>query len=121
MTTEEVRAYCLSKKAVIEDMPFDEFTICFKVGGKIFLILPTDEVLLNINVKCDPEIAIELREKYPEVKPGYHMNKKHWNTIIDRGRLSDSFVKQQIDHSYDLVFSSLTKKIKEEINTLNEN
>ncbi len=78
---EDIRAYCLQKKGVTEDFPFDEETIVFKVMGKIFLLSNINDVDISVNLKCDPELAVELRDKYESVKPGYHMNKKMWNTV----------------------------------------
>jgi predicted DNA-binding protein (MmcQ/YjbR family) len=114
MNIEELREYCLSLKGVSEDFPFDETTLVFKVGGKMFCL--TDlEGELSINVKNDPEKNIELREEYPAVKPGYHMNKKHWNTILIDGSLSDDMIKNFIDESYDLIVMGLTRKQQQEI------
>ena len=111
MNIEELREYCLTKKAVHESFPFDESTLVFKVAGKMFLL--TDlEGTFTINIKCDPEIAIDLRERYDCVLPGYHMNKKYWNTVIIDGRVDDKIVKQWIDDSYDLVVAGLSRKDK---------
>lgn len=122
MNIEEFRTYCLSKKGSSEDFPFDEDVIVFKVMGKMFSLTSLskwekgDE---TINLKCNPERAIELREEYESIKPGYHMNKKHWNTIdISNGELSESLIRELIDHSYDLVFKGLPKKIQEELNSI---
>lgn len=114
MDIERLRDICLSKPAVSESLPFDEDTLAFKVGGKIFLLISLAKTE-SFNVKCDPEKAALLREEYEEIKPGYHMNKKHWNTVSLMGRLSFSIIKEQIDHSYDLVFNSLPKKQRDEI------
>ena len=104
MDIESLRQYCLSKPGVEETLPFGPDTLVFKVSGKIFLLTGLDSEELSFNVKCDPDKAIELREEYPEtVLPGYHMNKKHWNTIIVDGRLSAKQLKEMIDDSYDLV------------------
>lgn len=113
MNIETIREYCLSKKGVTECFPFDEVTLVFKVMGKMFLLTNLDGEL-SINVKCDPEKAIELRELYPSVTPGYHMNKKYWNTVMIDGALSEALVCSFIDHSYQLVFDSLPKKLKNE-------
>lgn len=102
MNLESFRLYCLNKKNVTEEFPFGEDTLVFKVSGKIFAI--TDiETFEGINLKCDPEQAIQLREQYDAVQPGYHMNKKHWNTVAMDGSVSDKLVTEWIDHSYDLV------------------
>ena len=93
----------MQKEEVEEGFPFGEETLVFKTGGKIFLLIGLDSVELSFNVKCDPDKAIELREAYPDnVLPGYHMNKKHWNTIVAHG-LKNAFIKEMIDHSYELV------------------
>ncbi|NOX47362.1 MAG: MmcQ/YjbR family DNA-binding protein [Chlorobi bacterium] len=112
MNIEELRNYCLSKKGVTEDFPFDETTLVFKVLGKMFALMPTDSDF-SINLKCEPHKAIELREHYPAVKPGYHMSKKHWNTVSPDELLDDPLVYSWIDDSYDLVVSKLTKAQKE--------
>lgn len=102
MNLESFRLYCLNKENVSEEFPFGEDTLVFKVKGKIFAI--TDiETFEGINLKCDPEKAVQLREHYDAVQPGYHMNKKHWNTVVMDGSISDSLVKEWIDHSYALV------------------
>jgi predicted DNA-binding protein (MmcQ/YjbR family) len=116
MNIEEYREYCISKKGVTEECPFGPDVLVFKVMGKLFA-LTNLENFVSINLKCDPEEAVLLREKYDAVLPGYHMNKKHWNTILMNGSIGDKLIKQWIDHSYALVVSSLTKKQKEELNT----
>jgi predicted DNA-binding protein (MmcQ/YjbR family) len=103
MNVEEIRNYCLKKKNVKETLPFGPDVIVFKTKDKIFLLLPIDSDPVQFNVKCDPELAIDLREKYDCVQPGYHMNKKHWNTIIVDGSVKDSLLKEWIDNSYDLI------------------
>ena len=103
MNIETIREYCLAKSNVEEGFPFGESTLVFKVGGKIFLLLGLDAVPLQFNAKCDPDHALELREQYACIIPGYHMNKKHWNTVIVDGTLSDKQLKALIDESYDLV------------------
>ncbi len=104
MDIEELRTYILQKPAVTEGFPFGEDTLVFKVDEKIFLLTGLDSAPLKFNVKCDPDKAIELREAYPDsVLPGYHMNKKHWNTVVVDGRLSKKQLKEMIDHSYELV------------------
>jgi|SRR6478735_4934087 len=115
MNIETLREYCLSKKAVTEDFPFGETTLVFRVEGKIFLLVALDASPLQFNAKCDPEKAIELREAYDAIQPGYHMNKKHWNTVIIDGSVSTGLVKEMIDDSYSLVVKSLPKKIREEL------
>jgi predicted DNA-binding protein (MmcQ/YjbR family) len=103
MNIETLREYCLSKTGAEETLPFGPDTLVYKVNGKIFLITGFDSEPLQFNVKCDPDKAIELREEYPCVMPGYHMNKKHWNTIIIDGSVSSKQLKEWIDHSYELV------------------
>lgn len=114
MNIEELREYCLQKAGVTEGLPFGEDILVFKVGEKMFL-LTSISLANSFNVKCDPELAIELRERYTEVQPGYHMNKKLWNTVNIDGSLSDKQLLEMIDHSYDLIFKSLPKKIQDEI------
>ncbi|GGZ28126.1 hypothetical protein GCM10007049_21300 [Echinicola pacifica] len=111
MDIEYFRNYCLSKPSATEDTPFDANTLCFKVGGKIFAIINI-EVFESVNLKCDPERAIELREQYNGVLPGYHMNKKHWNTVSFGADVPDPRVLEMVDHSYELVFASLSKNQK---------
>ena len=112
MNIEELRNYCLSKPGVTEGFPFDETTLVFKVLGKMFALTNTDGEF-SMNLKCDPQKAIELREHYNAVKPGYHMNKKHWNTIWPDDSIDDFLIYKWIDDSYDLVVSKLTKVQKE--------
>jgi len=102
MNIEQLREYCLSLPDVSEHFPFDETTLVFKVNGKMFAL--TDlEGPLSVNLKCNPEKALELREQYPSVKPGYHMNKVHWNTVEIDGSISDKLIIEWIDHSYKLI------------------
>ncbi len=112
-----IREYCLSKKGVTEELPFNETTLAFKVMGKIF-VLTSLEGALALNLKCDPAKAVELRENYPAVQPGYHMNKKHWNTVYVDGSMREELITGQIDHSYDLVVAGLTKKAKVQLRSL---
>jgi predicted DNA-binding protein (MmcQ/YjbR family) len=109
MNIEQIREYCLKKKGVTEEFPFDEETLVFKVAGKIFLLASLESIPLQINLKCDPEKAIELREEYESVQPGYHMNKKHWNTIIIDGSVPAKLVFEWINDSYNLVVAGLKK------------
>lgn len=103
MNIESIREYCLSKPGVEESLPFGPDTLVFKISGKIFLLTSLDSEELRFNVKCDPDKAIELREEFSYVLPGYHMNKKHWNTIVVDGSASSKQLKELIDHSYELV------------------
>ena len=114
MNVESLRAYCLLKKSVTEGFPFGGDTLVFKVAGKMFALLNINESQ-SINLKCDPEKSIQLRDRYPEINPGYHMNKKHWNTVEMDGTLNDLFVKDLVDHSYDCVIANLPKKLKIEL------
>lgn len=109
MNIEELREHCISKKGVEETLPFGPETLVFKVLGKAFLLTGFDSKPLQFNVKCDPEKAIELREEYPCVRPGFHMNKKHWNTVIADGSVTDKKLKEWIDHSYEMVVKGLPK------------
>ena len=114
MHAEHIREYCLKKKFVTEGFPFDNVTLVFKVKGKMFLLMSL-EGDLRINLKCDPEKAIDLREHYPAVLPGYHMNKKTWNTVMIDGSVGDTQIKEWIDDSYSLIVKSLPKKDQEGI------
>jgi len=109
-----MRDYCLAKPGVTEGLPFGEDTLVFKVGEKLFLLTSISQGD-QFNVKCDPELAIELREQHHEVQPGYHMNKKHWNTVHTDGNLTRRQICDMIDHSYDLVLNGLPKNIREQI------
>lgn len=115
MNIEDLREYCISKKGTTEAFPFDEDTLVFKVMGKMFCLTSLSEPD-SINLKCDPEKAIELREQYPCVQPGYHMNKKMWNTVIIDGSVSKKLLKEWIDHSYDMVVAGLPRKVQSEMN-----
>ena len=112
MNIEDVRNYCLSKKGATEDFPFDDVTLVIKVGGKMFALIPLDAVEKRVALKCDPDYALELREKYDAVRPAWHFNKKHWNDIF-LNDVSDANVKAWIDHSYDIVLKGLTRKVRE--------
>jgi predicted DNA-binding protein (MmcQ/YjbR family) len=115
MNIETLRAYCLAKPAAEETLPFGPDTLVFKVAGKVFLLTGLDSDPLSFNVKCDPDLAVELRERYDAVKPGYHMNKKHWNTVTVDGSVSGKLIREWIDHSYELVVDSLPAKVKAEL------
>jgi predicted DNA-binding protein (MmcQ/YjbR family) len=122
MHIDEFRDYCLSKAGTEETFPFDETTLVFKVMGKMFALTGLDRDDFRVNLKCDPEWAIELREQYPDVIPGYHMSKKHWNTLImEDSALDEDLIIRLIDHSYDLVVKGLTKKLKEELAQMDKN
>jgi predicted DNA-binding protein (MmcQ/YjbR family) len=117
MNIEEFREYCLAKKGASECFPFDEVTLVFKVLDKMFTLTSLD-TNFTFNVKCDPEMAIQLRSIYPCVLPGYHMNKQQWNTIIVDGSVGDTLLKQWIDNSYDLIVEKMTRKQKQILSDL---
>lgn len=114
MNIEELRDYCLAKPGVTEGFPFDEDTLVFKVGGKMFLLTGLQDGQ-HFNAKCEPELAAELRERYTEVQPGYHMSKIHWNTVYMGGSLGRKELCDMVDHSYSLILKSLPKKVQAEI------
>ena len=109
---ELVYQHCIGKAGATEGFPFDEDTLVLKVGGKMFALISLEKSPLWISLKCDPERAVELRESYASVQPGYHLSKIHWNSIVLDGELSDKLVIELIDHSYNLIRSSLTAKIR---------
>lgn len=117
---DECRAYCLAKAATEETMPFDDETLVFKVMGKMFALASLENRPLSINLKCDPERAAELRAQFPSVTPGYHMNKKHWNTVVCDGGISKSLLLELIDHSYKLVVKGLKKADRERLREMEE-
>ena len=110
MNIETLRDYCLSKPGAEETLPFGPDTLVYKINGKVFLLVGLDAEDLRFNVKCDPDKAIELRDEYACVLPGFHMNKKHWNTIVVDGSVSNALLKEWIDHSYSLVAPKPKKK-----------
>jgi len=113
MNIEEIREYCISKPGVTESFPFNETALVFKVAGKMFALLDLSEESRGISLKCDPELAIELREQHPEVTPAWHFNKQHWNGVALHGSISNSQLKEWIDHSYTIVVDSLPKSKRE--------
>ena len=116
MDIETFRRYCIHLPAVEETLPFGPDTLVYKVCGKICAITGLDEEECSVNLKCDPERAIELRDEYPDqIFPGYHMNKKHWNTIYFERGLTDKFLISLIDHSYELVVTGLPLKVREQL------
>jgi predicted DNA-binding protein (MmcQ/YjbR family) len=115
MNLESFREYCLTKPGASEEMPFGPEAVVFKVAGKMFALASLDEIPTTVNLKCDPDRALELRDRYEEVQPGYHMSKKHWNTVTIEGRIPAAELRAMIDHSYDLVVAGLPKKEREEI------
>ena len=117
MNIEEYRDYCITKKGVTESFPFDETTLVFKVMNKMFALADVDSFNF-INLKCNPEKAVELREQYNGIKPGYHMSKTHWNSVYLNQGVPDKLIYQLIDDSYDLIVTSLTKKLQKELDSL---
>jgi predicted DNA-binding protein (MmcQ/YjbR family) len=109
MDLTQFREYCLGKACATEGMPFGPDVLVFKIGGKIFALAALDEVPTIVNLKCDPDLALELRDRYEQVTPGYHMNKRHWNSVEIKGGLPDAALRKMIDHSYDLVAKKLPK------------
>jgi predicted DNA-binding protein (MmcQ/YjbR family) len=114
MNIEELRTFCLSLKGTEEKLPFDDRTLVFTVKGKMFCLTDIEDYE-SINLKCDPEEAVLLRERYEDVIPGYHMNKNHWNTVKTNGNIPDNLLKEWIRKSYDLVVSGLPKKLQKEL------
>jgi predicted DNA-binding protein (MmcQ/YjbR family) len=115
MDLEQFREYCLEKIAATESMPFGEGVLVFKVAGKIFALAALDEIPATVNLKCDPDLALALRDRYEQVQPGYHMNKKHWNTVeIDSG-VPEAELRKMIEHSYDSVVHALPKAQRDQL------
>ncbi|CAA6828881.1 MAG: FIG00930446: hypothetical protein [uncultured Aureispira sp.] len=115
MNIEDLRNYCLAKAGAEERLPFGGDILVFKVMGKMFALTSLGSEDFKVNLKCDPDRAVELREEHDAVQPGYHMNKKHWNTVDFEAGLRNSFLKELVDHSYAMVVKGLTKKLKEEL------
>ena len=118
MNVEIYRDYCLSKKGVTEHFPFDETTLVFKVADKMFALSGLEHQPTTVNLKCDPERSMELREEYIDIISGFHMSKKHWNTITIEGNIPHNVINELIDHSYDLVVKGMTKKRQKELGFL---
>ncbi|UOB19078.1 MmcQ/YjbR family DNA-binding protein [Abyssalbus ytuae] len=121
MDIEHLREYCISKKGVTEEFPFDNDTLVFKVMGKMFALSSLkrwEEGEPSINLKCDPDRALELREQYNSIKPGFHMSKKHWNTVYINADAPYKLVIELIDHSYQMVVKALPKKVQEQLNKI---
>ncbi len=114
MDLEQIREYCLNKPGTTEDLPFDEETLVFRVAGKIFALCDITR-FESMNLKCDPERAVDLRERYPGIIPGYHMNKTHWNTVAADGSVPPELFLELIDHSYELIRNALPKKVRENL------
>ena len=115
MDANELRDWCLTQNGAMEDFPFGPRTSVFKVAGKMFALSRLDGVPLQVSVKCEPELAVELRATYEAIGPGYHLNKRHWNTITLDGTLEDRFVRDLVEDSYDLVVSALPKRTQAEL------
>ncbi|MFL6528659.1 MAG: MmcQ/YjbR family DNA-binding protein [Chthoniobacterales bacterium] len=109
MDAETFRDCCLAKSGATESTPFGPDNLVFKVGGKMFALLAIDEVPPQVNLKCDPDLALQLRDRYDDVRPGYHMNKKHWNTVVLQSRIPEAELRRMIDHSYELVARTTTQ------------
>lgn len=114
MNIESFREYCIQKPGVTEEFPFDENTLVFKVGGKMFALADIDN-FDSINLKCVPSRSVELRDRYEAITPGFHMNKKHWNTVVMNGQLPHGLILELIDHSYDLVFAGLPNRTRNQL------
>jgi predicted DNA-binding protein (MmcQ/YjbR family) len=112
---ESFREYCLAKRGATESTPFGEDVLVFKVGGKMFALAALDEIPARANLKCDPDLALELRDRYEQVRPGYHMNKKHWNTVEIESGIPIAELRRMIDHSYELVGKSLPRRSREKL------
>ena len=113
MDIDTLKTHALSKPAATQDFPFDDVTLALRVKGKIFVLVPLDASPLSANLKCDPTWAEILRQTYPAVKPGWHMNKRHWNTVVFDGSISDEEILEMIDHAYEQVVKGLPKKDQE--------
>src|SRR5690349_14583501 len=119
MTLDIFREYCLSKPSSAEDMPFGDTVLVFKVAAKMFALASLDTIPLNVNLKCDPTRALELRERHTCIVAGYHQNKKHWNTIIMNGDVSDALVRELVDHSYECVVKGMSRAMRDRMKGLN--
>jgi predicted DNA-binding protein (MmcQ/YjbR family) len=115
MDAAALRAWCLRQPGAIEDFPFGPEHSVFKVGGKMFALSALDRVPLEVSVKCEPELAVGLRDSYPAIRPGYHLNKRHWNTLTLDGSLPDQFVRDLIEDSYDLILSALPQRVRAQL------
>jgi predicted DNA-binding protein (MmcQ/YjbR family) len=115
MNAVELRASCLAQHGAVEEFPFGPLHSVFKVAGKMFALSALDQAPLEVSVKCEPDLAVQLRNTYAEIRPGYHLNKRHWNTITLEGSLPDQLVRDLIEDSYDLVVSALPKRTREQL------
>jgi len=118
MNIEEIREYCMAKPGVTEGFPFDETTLVFKVMNKMFVLTGLERDPPFLNLKCDPDRAIELRGQYEDIQPGWHMHKQQWNSVYYSGSVPADLVRELIDHSYDLVVQGLKKKDREALMNL---
>ena len=115
MDAAALRAWCLRQPGAIEDFPFGPEHSVFKVAGKMFALSALDRTPLEVSVKCEPELAVGLRDSYPAIRPGYHLNKRHWNTLTLDGSLSDQLVRDLIEDSYDLIVSALPQRVRAQL------
>ena len=115
MDANDLRAWCLQHPGAIEDFPFGSTPSVFKVAGKMFALSRLGSAPLEVSVKCEPDLAVALRETHPAIRPGYHLNKRHWNTITLDGTLPDQLVRDLVEDSYDLVVSALPKRVRDEL------
>ena len=115
MEATDLRAWCLAQAGAVEDFPFGPGPSVFKVARKIFAISALDRTPLEVSVKCDPELAVALRHSHPAIRPGYHLDKRHWNTVTLDGSLPDQLVRDLIEDSYDLIVSALPKRVRDEL------
>jgi predicted DNA-binding protein (MmcQ/YjbR family) len=120
MDATELRRWCLAHPGAIEDFPFGPEHSVFKVAGKMFALSALDRAPLEVSVKCEPELAVELRNSYRAIRPGYHLNKRHWNTITLDGSLPDQLVRDLVEDSYDLIVSALPKRVRQELGWASE-
>jgi predicted DNA-binding protein (MmcQ/YjbR family) len=115
MDAAELKAWCLRQPGAVEEFPFSPGVSVFKVAGKMFALSVLDGSPLEVSVKCEPELAAQLRATYPAIRPGYHLNKRHWNTITLDGELADQLVRDLIEDSYDLVVSAMPRRVREQL------
>ena len=115
MDATDLRQWCLAQTGAVEDFPFGPEHSVFKVGGKVFAISALQRTPLEVSVKCEPELAVELRGTYAAIRPGYHLNKRHWNTVTLDGSLPDRLVRDLVEDSYDLVVSALPRRMRDEL------
>jgi predicted DNA-binding protein (MmcQ/YjbR family) len=115
MDAVELRAWCLHQPGAVEDFPFGPENSVFKVAGKVFALSPLDRLPLRVSLKCDPDLAVSLRDGYEAIRPGYHLNKRHWNTVTLDGSVPDRLVRDMVEDSYDLVVSALPKRLRDQL------